>query len=92
MFASRQVENPRAFRGTGCRSCHQSGHRGRLGIYELLEITPEIRSLINRGAHEEELKAQAVEQGFNDLLADGLIKVRAGMISLEEVVRVCKTI
>ena len=92
LFASRDVDEPRAFRGKGCRSCHQSGHRGRLGIYELLEITPEIRSLINRGAHEEEIKAQAVEQGFHDLLGDGLLKVRAGLISLEEVLRVCKTI
>ncbi len=92
LFASRGVENPRAFKGRGCRRCHQSGHKGRLGVYELLEITQEVRTLINRSAHEEEIKNQAVEQGFRDLLADGLHKVKAGMISLEEVLRVCKTL
>jgi type II secretory ATPase GspE/PulE/Tfp pilus assembly ATPase PilB-like protein/serine/threonine protein kinase len=92
LFASRGVENPQAFRGRGCRNCHQSGHRGRLGVYELLEVSPEVRSLINRSAHEEEIKKVATEQGFRDLLADGLNKVKAGLISLEEVLRVCKTI
>lgn len=92
LFESRGVENPRAFQGKGCRRCHQTGHKGRLGVYELLEVTPEIRSLINRSAHEEELKNQALEQGFRDLLADGLHKVKAGMISLDEVLRVCKTL
>lgn len=92
LFASRGVENPRSFRGKGCRRCHQSGYRGRLGVYELLEITPELRSLINRSALEEEIKAQAFQQGFHDLLADGLHKVKAGLISLEEILRVCKTL
>ncbi len=92
LFASRGVENPQAFRGRGCRRCHQTGHRGRLGVYELLEVSPEVRSLINRSAHEEDIKKQALDQGFRDLLADGLDKVKAGLISLEEVLRVCKTI
>jgi type IV pilus assembly protein PilB len=92
LFASRGVENPVAFKGRGCRRCHQTGHRGRLGVYELLEVSPEIRSLINRNATEEEIKNKAVEQGFRDLLTDGLYKVKNGMISLDEVLRVCKTI
>lgn len=92
LFESRGVENPQAFKGRGCRRCHQTGHRGRLGVYELLEVSPEIRSLINRSAHEEDIKKQAFDQGFRDLLADGLSKVKAGLISLEEVLRVCKTI
>ncbi len=92
LFASRGVEEPRAFRGRGCRRCHQTGHKGRLGVYELLEVTPEIRSLINRSCHEEEIKSQALDQGFRDLLADGLHKVKSGLISLEEVLRVCKTL
>ena len=92
LFASRGVENPVAFKGRGCRRCHQTGNRGRLGVYELLEVTPEVRSLINRNAIEEDIKNQAIEQGFRDLLADGLAKVKAGMISLDEVLRVCKTL
>lgn len=92
LFESRGVSDPIAFRGRGCRRCHQTGHRGRLGVYELLEISPEIRSLINRSSHEEDIKAVALEQGFRDLLADGLQKVKAGLISLDEVLRVCKTL
>lgn len=92
LFESRGVQNPVAFKGRGCRRCHQTGHRGRLGVYELLEVSPEIRSLINRNAHEEDIKKMAMEQGFRDLLTDGLYKVKNGMISLDEVLRVCKTI
>ena len=92
LFASRGVDEPRAFKGRGCRRCHQTGHKGRLGVYELLEVTPEIRSLINRSSHEDEIKSQALEQGFRDLLADGLHKVKAGLISLDEVLRVSKTL
>ena len=55
-----------------------------------MEITPEIRALINRSAPEEELRETALSQGFQPLLADGLDKVQNGLVSLEEVLRVCK--
>ncbi len=65
---------------------------GGSGLYELLEVTPEIRAHINRGDHEEEIRATAKAQGFKDLLCDGMDKVKRGLVTLDEVLRVCKTI
>ena len=91
LFEDNGISNPKMYKGRGCRKCHLSGHRGRVGLYELLEITPEIRAHINRGDLEEEIRATAVSQGFKELLLDGLEKVCQGYVTLEEVLRVCKT-
>ena len=91
LFEDNGIPNPKMYKGRGCRKCHLSGHRGRVGLYELLEITPEIRAHINRGDLEEEIRATAVSQGFKELLLDGLEKVCQGYVTLEEVLRVCKT-
>lgn len=92
LFHDNGIKNPRMFKGKGCRRCHQTGHRGRVGLYELLEITPEIRAHINRGDQEEEIRKTAASQGFKELLYDGLQKVCNGQVTLEEVLRVCKTV
>ena len=83
---------PREFKGMGCKRCHGTGYRGRVGLYELMEVTPEIRNLINRRALEEEIRAAVMATGFRTLYHDGLDKVAQGSVSLEEVQRVCKTI
>lgn len=92
LFTDQGIKDPKAYKGTGCGDCNQIGTRGRVGLYELLEITPEIRALINRSAPEEELRETALSQGFQPLLADGIDKVQNGLVSLEEVLRVCKTV
>lgn len=92
LFLENGIQKPRMFKGKGCRRCHQTGHRGRVGLYELLEVTPEIRAHINRGDQEEAIRETATKQGFRDLLYDGLQKVCEGQVSLEEVLRVCKTV
>lgn len=83
---------PRMFKGTGCKRCHNTGYRGRLGLYELMEVTPDVRALINRRALEEEVRAAVQAGDFRTLYYDGLQKVAEGLVSLEEVQRVCKTI
>lgn len=80
------------FHGVGCKKCHMTGSRGRVGLYELMEVVPEIRDLINRRALEEEVRRTLMASGFKTLYHDGLTKVAAGMLTLEEVQRVCKTI
>jgi type II secretory ATPase GspE/PulE/Tfp pilus assembly ATPase PilB-like protein/serine/threonine protein kinase len=92
LFTEHGISKPKMYKGRGCRKCHQSGHRGRVGLYELLEVTPEIRAHVNRGDHEEEIRKTAESQGFKDLLTDGLDKVVRGFVSLDEVLRVCKTV
>ncbi|MFN8606650.1 MAG: ATPase, T2SS/T4P/T4SS family [Vulcanimicrobiota bacterium] len=89
----RMETEPREFRGRGCKRCHDSGYRGRVGLYELMEVTPDVRALINRKALEEEIRmAVQANPGFRTLYKDGLLKVSQGMVGLEEVQRVCKTI
>jgi len=72
----------------GCPDCRGSGYRGRLGIYEFLEVTPQIQEAIMRQAPLTELLKIAQEQGYRDLREDGLIKAWRGLTSVDEVLRV----
>jgi type II secretory ATPase GspE/PulE/Tfp pilus assembly ATPase PilB-like protein len=92
LLAREGFPNARLYKGAGCKKCHNTGHRGRLGLYELLEITPEVRALVNRAAPEEEIRQVAMTQGYRPLYYDGLLKVAEGRVTLDEVQRVCKTI
>jgi type IV pilus assembly protein PilB len=80
---------PRAFqRGEGCRQCHESGFRGRLGIYEVMEIDDQIRTFIHARTGEQDIRKYLANQGHLDLRQEGLRLVEAGMSPLEEVLRV----
>ncbi|WCB95577.1 Type II secretion system protein E [Baekduia alba] len=72
----------------GCDRCNQTGYRGRLGIFEILLMDEEIRSLVLRRASADEIAAAAVAKGMKRLREDGLDKVRLGQTSPEEVLRV----
>jgi type IV pilus assembly protein PilB len=79
----------RPFRkGGGCRQCHDSGFRGRVGIYEVMEVTPELRRMIHHGAPTHELRAKLQNAGFLSLRQEGVILALEGKTSLEEVLRV----
>jgi type IV pilus assembly protein PilB len=77
--------------GAGCVRCGQTGYRGRVGLYELMEITDEIRALIVEKRPAEAIAAVATSQGMRRLRDDGLAKVRAGKTSISEVLRVLGT-
>jgi type IV pilus assembly protein PilB len=74
-------------RGKGCDKCNGTGYKGRVGLYEVMEITEELRELILVGASSLELRRKAVEEGMLTLRASGLRKVKEGVTTLEEVVR-----
>ncbi|MGD0922169.1 MAG: type IV-A pilus assembly ATPase PilB [Terriglobia bacterium] len=74
-------------KGRGCATCGNKGYKGRVGLYEILEVTDEVRELILVGASALEIKRKAIEQGMISLRRSGLIKVAAGMTTLEEVIR-----
>jgi type IV pilus assembly protein PilB len=76
------------FIGKGCRECNGSGYKGRIGVYEILEVTPEIKLLITKNVAESEITAQAIKQGMNTLFMDGLNKVAAGLTTIDEIARV----
>ena len=74
-------------RGKGCDRCLNTGYKGRVGLYEVMEISEELRELILVGASGPELRRKAVDEGMITLRQSGLRKVKDGMTSLEEVVR-----
>jgi len=74
-------------RGKGCEKCNNTGFKGRVGLYEVMEITEELRELILVGASSLELRRKAVEEGMLTLRASGLRKVKEGVTTLDEVVR-----
>ncbi|MFN8132894.1 MAG: GspE/PulE family protein [Solirubrobacteraceae bacterium] len=81
-------EPPTVFEPVGCPRCFGTGYRGRLGVFEVMAVTDEIRSAALRLGSSEEIARIAVEQGMTRLRDDGLAKVRSGQTSLAEVARV----
>jgi type IV pilus assembly protein PilB len=74
-------------KGSGCEKCNNTGYKGRVGLYEVLEVTEEIRELILVGASALELRRKAVDEGMITLRSSGLRKVKEGMTTIEEIVR-----
>ncbi len=72
----------------GCSRCNQSGYRGRVGIYSVMALSDNLKEMVVAQAPEAEIAAIAREEGMLTLREDGLVKVRAGLTSLEEIVRV----
>jgi predicted RNA-binding Zn-ribbon protein involved in translation (DUF1610 family) len=75
-------------RGRGCGHCHETGYRGRIGIFEVLEVDERIRGMIVGGATDGTVRLAAVEAGMRSIGEDGLKKVLSGRTTLEEVSRV----
>ena len=74
------------YKGTGCDVCNKTGYKGRVALYEVMPIREEIKELILQGASVFDLKKQAIASGMKTLRRSGLLKVKAGLTSLEEVV------
>ncbi|MEC9374459.1 MAG: GspE/PulE family protein, partial [Planctomycetota bacterium] len=74
-------------RGRGCGACLDTGYRGRVGVYELLIMTPGLRDAIDAGATPQQLQRAAIESGLKPMWQDGLEKARLGLTSLEELTR-----
>ncbi len=75
------------YKGTGCDECDGSGYRGRAGLYEVMALSPALRRLILQGASTADLQDQAVEDGMLTLRMDGIMKLRKGVTTLEEIVK-----
>lgn len=87
-FLQQNPDNPPTiYRARGCEHCNQLGYRGRIGIYEVVEVTEDIRSLIHKRAGELDLEMEARKNGPS-IHADGVSKILAGVTTVEEVLRV----
>jgi len=88
--AKKGIENLLFYRGKGCKQCDNNGYKGRIGIYETLEITEEISELILKKASRAEINEAAIRQGMITIVEDGFIKAKNGITTIEEIMRVTK--
>jgi type IV pilus assembly protein PilB len=86
-FSADEARALKTYKGKGCPTCNQTGYKGRIGLYEVMEITDELRELILIGASALELRKKAIDDGMITLRESGLYKIREGVTTCEEVVR-----
>jgi type IV pilus assembly protein PilB len=82
-----KVEGFQVMRGAGCRTCNNTGYKGRVAVYEIMFLTDELAEFVLNGASTLELKREAIRQGMKTLRMSALTKLNEGMTSIEEVVR-----
>jgi len=87
-FTEEEIKDVKCFKGKGCPECNNSGYKGRVALYEVMPIKDELKELILEGASAMELKKVAINLGMKTLRRSGLNKVKAGVTSIEEVLRV----
>ena len=85
-----QLSKAVPMKGAGCNTCNDTGYKGRIALYEVMEMTDHIKECILQGYSAVELKREAVQGGMRTLRQAGLKKLSEGKISLEEVIRVSR--
>ena len=86
-FSQEEAKSLQCFKGEGCKTCNGTGYKGRVGLYEAMDISEDIQELILVGASAREIKRKAVEEGMLTLRQSGLAKMKAGITTLDEVLR-----
>jgi type IV pilus assembly protein PilB len=86
-FSAEDAKTLKTYKGKGCTTCNNTGYKGRIGLYEVMDVNDDLRELILIGASSLELRKKAIEDGMITLRESGLHKIRAGLTTLEEVVR-----
>ncbi len=86
-YTAEEVKTVQVFHGRGCSTCNSTGYKGRVGLYEVMEVNDELRELILVGASSLELRKKALENGMITLRRSGLLKVATGQTTMEEVLR-----
>src|SRR5687768_10985919 len=86
-FKPEEAASIKLYKGRGCDTCLGTGYKGRVGLYEVMEVTDDLRELIIIGASAIELRRKAIELGMITLRGSGLCKLREGITTIEEVVK-----
>jgi type IV pilus assembly protein PilB len=86
-FTPDQVGTFQVFKGKGCATCNGTGYKGRVGLYEVMEISPALKEMIIDRASNADIKQHALQEGMLTLRLDGIEKFKMGHTSLEEVLR-----
>ncbi|GAB4547807.1 MAG: type IV-A pilus assembly ATPase PilB [Thermodesulfovibrionia bacterium] len=87
-FSEEEAKTVKCFRGKGCPACNGTGYKGRVALYEVMPLREEIKELILEGASATEIKRTAIRLGMKTLRMSGLTKLKEGVTSIEEVLRV----
>ena len=88
--ANKGISSLLFYRGKGCKKCNNTGYKGRIGIYEVMENSKDLSALILRNASAKEINAQARLEGILTIVEDGFVKAKNGITTIEEVLRVTK--
>lgn len=75
------------YKGKGCPVCNQTGYKGRVGLYEIMPISPEMRNMILKGASSDDIAKQGVKEGMTTLREDGIEKIKQGVTTIDELMR-----
>jgi len=86
-LAQAEAQKLTLFKGAGCDTCGGTGYKGRQGLYEVMAMSSPLRRMVLKGASTEELREEAVKEGMLTLRMDGMVKVKRGITTLEEVVK-----
>ena len=79
------AESLQLFEGEGCNACHGTGYKGRVGLYEVMEISEDISDFIRNGATGSQIRRKAIEEGMATLRMSGIEKIQDGVTTLAEV-------
>jgi type IV pilus assembly protein PilB len=87
-FSPEQIASAKLVKGAGCKTCNNTGYKGRVALYEVMRFNESLKEIVLQGGSTAELKAAAIRNGMITLRASGIRKVLAGVTSTEEVTRV----
>jgi type IV pilus assembly protein PilB len=82
-----EVKSFPTYKGKGCSICNNTGYKGRLGLYEVMPMKEELKELILSRASTSEIKKEAIRLGMKTLRQSGIVKIKEGLTSIEEVLR-----
>jgi type IV pilus assembly protein PilB len=86
-FSKNEIPNLKIYKPKGCPVCNNAGYKGRLGLFELMEVTDEVEKAINANLPEDQLRKIAVREGMMTLRDAGIEKIRQGVTSIEEIMK-----
>jgi len=86
-FSKKEIPDLTIYGPKGCPTCAGTGYKGRVGLYELMEVTDEVAKAINANIPEDQLRKTAIQEGMNTLRDSGLTKIREGITSIDEILK-----
>jgi type IV pilus assembly protein PilB len=87
-FKKDELNTFKCYKGKGCSACSESGYKGRIALYEVMPMTEALKDMVIKGATSTDLKKAAIQEGMSTLRMSGLTKIKEGVTSIEEVLRV----